>query len=140
MYIPIKKLGNKRSLTWITQEIWWLYIRKRDNFIKNKSQEREKIDITSIRSKDLVQSKIKTAYNNYLADIQDSGWALRGGGGENTGFTSKKLSSLIKNSRQDIQGISSLKDSSDNVLYSENTKKANLLKKQLGLAQVKCNK
>ena len=35
-----------------------------------------------------------------------------GGGGENTGFTTKKLFSLIKNSRNDTQGISSLTDTS----------------------------
>ena len=78
--------------------------------------------------KHLVQSKIKSAYNNYLADILGVG-SEKGGGGENTGFTSKKLFSLVKNSSQDNQGIYWLKDSSDNMLYSENIKKADLLNK-----------
>ena len=52
------------------------------------------------------------------------------GRGENTGITSKKLFSLIKNSRQDNRDISSLRDSADNMLYSENIKKANILNQQ----------
>ena len=41
----------------------------------------------------------------------------------------KKLYSLIKNSRQDNQGISTVKDS-ENILHSENVKMTNLLKSQ----------
>ena len=42
----------------------------------------------------------------------------------------EKLFSLIKNSRQDARGISTLKDTTDNTLLSENFKKANLLNRQ----------
>ena len=44
-------------------------------------------------------------------------------------FSSKKLFNLLKNSRQDNQGISTLKDS-ENTLHSGNVKKANLLNSQ----------
>ena len=68
----------------------------------------------------------KKPYENYLADI------LRVGSGdenEGSGFSPKKLFSLIKNSRQDNQGISTLKDS-ENMLHSGNVKKAILLNSQ----------
>ena len=45
------------------------------------------------------------------------------------GFLQKKLFSLIKNSRQDNRGISTLKDS-ENILHSGNVKKNNLLNSQ----------
>ena len=45
------------------------------------------------------------------------------------GFLQKKLFSLIKNSRQDNRGISTLKNS-ENILHSGNVKKANLLNSQ----------
>ena len=54
-----------------------------------------------------------------------------GSGDENegSGFFPMKLFSLIKNSRQDTRGISTLKDS-ENILHSGNVKKANLLNSQ----------
>ena len=60
---------------------------------------------------------------NYLADILGVGLNE---GTESSGFSPKKLFSMIKNSRQDNRGISSLKDSEEN-LHSGNVKKANLL-------------
>ena len=68
----------------------------------------------------------KNSYKNYLADILGEG-----SGDENVGsvFSPKKLFSLIKNSRQDNRGISTLKDS-ENILHSGNVKKANLLNSQ----------
>ena len=48
---------------------------------------------------------------------------------EGSRFSQKKLFSLIKNSRQDNRGISTLKDS-ENILHSGNVKKANLLNSQ----------
>ena len=45
---------------------------------------------------------------------------------EGSGFSLKKLFSLIKNSSQDSRGVSTLKDS-ENILHSGNVKKANLL-------------
>ena len=48
---------------------------------------------------------------------------------EGSGFSPKKLFSLIKNSRQDNRGISTLKDS-ENILRGGNVKKANILNSQ----------
>ena len=69
----------------------------------------------------------KKSYEKYLADILGVG-----SGDENEGFrfSPKKLFSLIKNSRQDNRGISTLKDS-ENILHSGNVKKANLLNSQV---------
>ena len=80
--------------------------------------------------KHLVQAKIKMAYNNYLENIL----GLSEGGDDtaerNSGFTSKKLFSLIKNARQDTQGVSPLKDPSTNTTFSQNKEKANILNRQ----------
>ena len=69
-----------------------------------------------------MQLKIKISYENYLADILGVG---SGDENEGSGFSPKKLFSLIENSRQDNRGISTLKDSA-NILHSGNVKKANL--------------
>ena len=78
------------------------------------------------RVKHLVQLKIKISYENYLADILGVGSCDEN---EGSGFSPKKLFSLIKNSRQDNRGISTLRDS-ENILHSGNVKKANLLNSQ----------
>ena len=70
-----------------------------------------------------MQLKIKNSYENYLVDKLGVGSCHEN---EGSGFSSKKLFSLIKNSRQDNPGISTLKDS-ENILHSGNVKKANLL-------------
>ena len=75
------------------------------------------------RVKHLVQLKIKISYENYLADILGVG---SGDENKGSGFSPKKLFSLIKNSRQDNRGISTLKKS-ENILHSGNIKKSNLL-------------
>ena len=80
--------------------------------------------------KHLVQSKIKTAYNNYLLDILDPGSLSDNDSGASSGFTPKKLFSLIKNSRQDAQGVAPLKDQSTDTLLTENCDKATLLSRQ----------
>ena len=71
-----------------------------------------------------MQRKIKTAHENYLADILGVG---SGDGDENPGFSSKKLFNFLKNSRQDNQGISTLKDS-ENTLHSGTVKKSKSVK------------
>ena len=50
--------------------------------------------------------------------------------GDSSGFSPKKLYSLIKNSRQDAQGVSPLKDSSTDTLLTGNSDKASLLNRQ----------
>ena len=77
------------------------------------------------RVKHLVQEKIKSSYENYLADILGVG---PNEGTESSGFSPKNLFSMIKKSRQDNRGISSLKDSEN--LHCGNVTKANLLNLQ----------
>ena len=48
----------------------------------------------------------------------------------NVKFSSKKLFSLIKNARQNSQGVSPLEDKGTNTAFSQNKDKANLLNKQ----------
>ena len=57
--------------------------------------------------KHLVQTKIKLSYNNYLQDML----GLTGeGDSTESKFAPKKAFSLIKNARQDAQGVLPLKD------------------------------
>ena len=77
--------------------------------------------------KHLVQSKIKTAYNNYLLGILGLGSLSDNDSGASSAFTPKKLFSLIKNSRQDAQGVASLKDQSTDTSLTKNCDKATLL-------------
>ena len=124
-FIPIKKISSKCSLPWITQEIRRL-MRKRDKLYQKQKSASNKDRCHFKRVKHLVQQKIKNSHENYLADILGMGSS---DGNESFGFSPKKLFSLIKNSRQDDRGISTLKDS-ENILHSGNVKKANLVNSQ----------
>ena len=124
-FVPIKKLSSKCSLPWITQEIRRL-MRKRDKLYQKQKTGSGKDRCHFKRVKHLVQLKIKISYENYLADILGVGSCDEN---EGSGFSPKKLFSLIKNSRQDNRGISTLRDS-ENILHSGNVKKANLLNSQ----------
>ena len=128
-FVPIKKIGTKKSLPWLTQEIKRL-IRKRDSLYQKQKRGRSRDRHHFKQVKHLVQAKIKMAYNNYLENIL----GLSEGGDDtaerNSGFTSKKLFSLIKNARQDTQGVSPLKDPSTNATFSQNKEKANILNRQ----------
>ena len=86
-FIPIKKLSSKRSLPWITQEIRRL-MRKRDKLYHKQKSGSNKDRCHFKQVKHLVQRKIKTAHENYLADILGVG---SGDGDENPGFSAKKL-------------------------------------------------
>ena len=94
-------------------------MRKRDKLYQKQKSGSGKDRCHFKRVKHLVQLKIKISYENYLADILGVG-----SGDENEGsrFSPKKLFSLIKNSRQDNRGISTLKES-ENILHSENVKR-----------------
>ena len=80
----------------------------------------------SLRKGQTSSAAKKNSDENYLADILGVG-----SGDENEGsrFSPKNLFSLIKNSRQDNRGISTIKDSK-NILHSGNVKKANLRNSQ----------
>ena len=80
--------------------------------------------ITTWKSDPFIQNFIFPTLNhanNYLLDIL--GLGSSSDSGVSSGFTHKKLYSLIKNSRQDAQGVSPLKDSSTNTLLQETVTK-----------------
>ena len=128
-YIPVKKFGTKRSLPWITQEIKRL-VRKRDSLYQKQKRGRPKDRHHFKQVKHFVQSKIKTAYNNYLQNILGLTEDGSDTTGNDSGFVPKKLFSLIKNARQDAQGVSPLNDPRTNQTSSINKEKANILNRQ----------
>ena len=81
--------------------------------------------------KHLAQSKIRTAYNNYLQSVL----GLRDEEGnfdtdsDKQKFSPKKLFSLIKNAKQDSHGSFPLKDKDSCNTFSQNKDKATLLDK-----------
>ena len=81
--------------------------------------------------KHLVQTKIKTAYNCYLQSIlglsDDEGNTDTDS--DKQTFVTKKLFFLIKNARQDSNGISPLKDKDSGTTFSQNIDKATILNK-----------
>ena len=79
--------------------------------------------------KHLVQSKIRTAYNNYLQSV--IGLSDEEGNidtdSDKQKFAPKKLFSLIKkNAKQDSHGVSPLKDNGSGNTFSQNKDKATL--------------
>ena len=128
-FVPIKKIGSKRSLPWITQQIKRL-IPKRDSLFQKqkKGHPRDRRHFKQV--KHLVQSKIRTAYNSYLQSVL----GLSGEEGNNDtdkqSFAPKKLFSLIRNAKQDSHGVSPLKDKDSGIMFSQNKDKATVLNKQ----------
>ena len=76
----------------------------------------------------IIQTKLRSAYDNYLQDLL--GLAAQNADESPSGFIPKMLYSLIKNARQDSQGISTLTDKTKNSLVTENKEKATILNKQ----------
>ena len=67
-FVPIKKIGSKRSLPWITQHIK-RFIRKRDCLFQKQKKGHPRDRRHFKEMKHLVQSKIRTAYNNYFQSV-----------------------------------------------------------------------
>ena len=102
-------------------------MRKRDKLYHKQKSGSNKDRCHFKQVKHLLQRRNKIAHENYFADILGVGSC---DGDKNSGFSSsKKLFNLLKHSRQDNQGISTLKDS-ENTLHSGNVKKANSLNSQ----------
>ena len=76
-----------------------------------------------------MQTKIKSAYNNYLQSIlglsNEEGATATDS--DQQKFAPKKLFSLIKNAKQDSHGVSPLKDKYSGTTFSQNKDKATLL-------------
>ena len=105
-------------------------MRKRDKLFymqRNSGKNKDRHHFKQV--KHLIQNKIRTAYDNYLQDLL--GLAAQNADENPSGFIPKKLYSLIKNARQDSQGISTLYDKKkDSTLVNENKAKAILLNLQ----------
>ena len=128
-FIPSKLIGSKKHLPWVTNSIR-RDIQKRDNlfkkFKKSKSVENRK---KFLRAKHAVKRKIRLSHDNYLEDIL--GLNNPSDNPEDVGksdFSRKRLFSLLKNSKQDSQGISPLNDGQSTV--TSNDDKANILNRQ----------
>ena len=68
-FVHCKKIGSKRSLPWITQEIKRL-VRKRDSLYQMyKRSWRPKYRKEFVTTRHIVKTKIKQAYNRYLEDL-----------------------------------------------------------------------
>ena len=128
-FVPIKKIGCKKSLPWITQEIKRL-IRKRDSLYQKQKKGKSKDRHHFKQVKHLIQNKIRLAYNNYIQNILGLSEEASDTADNTSTFAPKKLFSLIKNARQDAQGVSTLKDPSTNMTCSQNKDKANILNSQ----------
>jgi len=127
-FIPSKTIGTRRSLSWITQPIKRL-MRKRDKlYFRLKNNGLHKTRQMFLNVKNLIKRNTKIAYNKYIEsilgiedpDVQEN----------RSNFNPKKLYSLLKNSKQDAQGISTL---FDNVLGKStyvNQEKSNVLNRQ----------
>ena len=117
-FIPIKMFGAKRSLPWITQKLKRL-VRKRDKLFQLQKRSKKAKDRQHLKQiKHFIQTKLRSVYDNYLQDLL--GLAAPNAP---SGFIPKKLYSLIKNARQDSQGISTLTDKSKHILVTESKEK-----------------
>ena len=100
-------------------------IRKRDKLFhmqRNSGKNKDRHQFKQV--KHFIQTKIRTAYDNYLKD-------LLGLNVQNADdFIPKKLYSLIKNARQYSQGISTLYDKKESTLVNENKAKTTILNLQ----------
>ena len=127
-FIPIKRFGVKKSVPWITKEIKRL-VRKRDGLFqvqKRLGRNRDRHHFKQV--KDLIQTKIRSAYDNCLQDLL--GLAAQSADESPSVFVHRKLYSLIKNARQDSQEISALINKSQIILATENKAKATILNKE----------
>ena len=125
-FVPIKRFEVKKGLPWITQEIKQrmrkrnILFRVQRDYGKNKDRHHFK------QVKHLIQTKIRTAYENYLQDLL--GLAAQNTDETPSGFNPKKLYTLIKNARQDSQGTYTLYDKpKESTLVNESKAKATLL-------------
>jgi len=124
LFIPTKRIGSRPSHPWITQDIK-RQIRKRDQKVKNNQSPKARQQLNSLKNK--IRQNIKQAhgdYINYILDIDNNPEHSQTG----QTFSRKKLFTLVKNSKQDSQGISPLLENGQ--LHSDDRKKANILNQQ----------
>ena len=125
--IPVHKAGSHNGLPWVNQEIHHL-VRRRDKYYKPWTRSGRPTDQKKFLDyKHLLRHKSERAYEKYIGDIL--------GLNQETDdldtppkVSNKKLYSLLKHSKQDSRGISSLK--ANGKTLSSEPDKANALNLQ----------
>ena len=94
-YVPLKRIGFKKSLPWVNKEIKKL-IHKRDHLYQKAKRNRNNHEQWNKfkKLKSLIRTKIKKSYNSYLEHILDI--ADTDGTDTQCKFSSKNLYTLIK--------------------------------------------
>ena len=130
-FVPVKHIGSKKSLPWVTKSIKKL-IHKRDKLYQKLKHSRSNQQLwTKFKKfKTLIKSKIKCSYDLHLENLLDIADSDSEHPDTQNKFSTKKLYNLIKNSKQDSQTISPLKDQQTGNLKSNNIDKANILNTQ----------
>ena len=133
---PTTYNNARLSLPWMTHEIKRT-IWKRDSLYDKYKRLRCPTDRCAfLQAKHLVKQKLKQAHNRYIEEIlgltnsleQPESNCQSSPEPHKSTLASKKLFSLLKNSKQDSKGIAPLKK--DGKLYSDTVDKANVLNQQ----------
>ena len=112
-HVPQHTISTKPSLPWMTQEIKRT-IRKRDSLYDKYKRLRRPTDRCAfLEAKHLVKQKLKQAHNRYIEEIlgltnsleQSESNCQSSPEPHKSTLASKKLFSLLKNSKQDSKGI-----------------------------------
>ncbi|MCW4309234.1 MAG: reverse transcriptase domain-containing protein [Candidatus Thiodiazotropha endolucinida] len=128
-FIPAKLLSSKKHLPWISNHIR-RDMRKRDKlYRKFKTSKTADSRKKFLKIKHSVKRQIKVSYENYLQGILGINSSSDNDQDQvQSDFSRKRLFSLLKNSKQDSQGISLLKEGE--YTYTTNVDKANSLNRQ----------
>ena len=137
-YVPQRSISSKSSLPWITQDIQQT-MRKRDSlYDKHKKYRRPADRHAHLEYKHLVNRKLKEAHNRYIEEIlgitnpNDSNSDPQTATDPKVNsLATKKLYSLLKNSRMDSKGSAPLKQNGQ--LHTNTTDKSNILNLSLHL-------
>ena len=120
-FIPTKQISGRKNLPWITQSIK-RGIRKRDHLYQKYKKSKNPADKRSfLNCKHAVKKKLKQSHDNYFEDILDLNSSNDSREDSKSTFSRKKttkLFSVIKNSKQDNQGIPLLKKGELIYLYN----------------------
>ena len=126
LFIPSKKIGSKPSLPWITQCVKRQIRKKNKLYSKQKNSSCPKVKQHYKKFRNKVKQEIKQAHENYLEYVLDIKTDDPEGPQQN--FTRKKLFSIIKNAKQDSQGIAPLLENDQ--LITDSKGQANVLNRQ----------
>ena len=135
-HVPQHTISTKPSLPWMTQEIKRIILKRDSLYDKYKRLRRPTDRCAFLEAKHLVKQKLKQAHDRYIEEIlgltnsleQPEPNSQSSPEPHKSTLASKKLLSLLKNSKQDSKGIAPLKK--DGKLHSNTVDKANVLNQQ----------